>query len=294
MDKVSVSICCLTYNHEHYIEECLKGFLMQQTNFSFEILIHDDASTDNTLEIITNYEKKHPELFRVVKQNVNQFSQGIQPFFKFLFPIANGKYIAYCEGDDFWTDPLKLQKQVDFMERNEHIQICSTNYNILRGNRLIKSLRKTKLQIFSQYDLILKNRTGTLTGLIRNNFKIPNYLSEAAIGDLSLLLFLTGNKGKLAVLPFNSAVFRVNEKGIYSGASIGENMQKGFSDKILFLKHNKKDPLFLFYSIIGYFKQSSTYFIKAFFKNSSANFRYAKIYLKEISNLVQVYLRKSN
>lgn len=294
MDKISVSICCLTYNHEHYIEECLKGFLMQQTNFSFEILIHDDASTDNTLEIITNYEKKHPELFRVVKQNVNQFSQGIQPFFKFLFPIANGKYIAYCEGDDFWTDPLKLQKQVDFMEKNEHIQICSTNYNILRGDRLIKSLRKTKLQIFSQYDLILKNRTGTLTGLIRNNFKIPDYLSEAAIGDLSLLLFLTRNKGKLAVLPFNSAVFRVNEKGIYSGASIGENMQKGFSDKILFLKHNQKDPLFIFYSIIGYFKQSSTYFIKAFFKNSSANFRYAKIYLKEIVKLIKVYLRKSN
>lgn len=119
MDDILVSISCITYNHEKYIEEALKGFLMQKTNFRYEILIHDDASTDKTAEIIKKYEKQYPELIKPIYQKENQFSKGIKRItLTYNANRALGKYIALCEGDDYWTDPYKLQKQVDYMEKH--------------------------------------------------------------------------------------------------------------------------------------------------------------------------------
>ncbi|MGM1055647.1 MAG: glycosyltransferase family 2 protein [Bacteroidota bacterium] len=293
MKEVLVSICCLTYNHEDYIDKCIQGFLMQKTNFSFEIIIYEDASTDNTAGKIAKYQKEYPGLFKVIRQEVNQFSQGIQPFFKFLFPQARGKYIAYCEGDDYWTDPLKLQKQFDFMETNENIKACGTNYNVLRGNKLIEINKYSKRELFDHYDIIFNNRIGTLTVMIRNNFQIPNYLEGSFFGDFSLLLFLTKNNEKIAVLPFNSAVFRVNETGIYSGATVDENIQRGFSDTLLFLKHDKKDIGFLFYSMISCFQKASVHFARAVLRRPYSNFRYSVTYIEQIRILVGVYLEKT-
>lgn len=114
-----VSICCITYNHVDYIRDCLDGFLMQQCDFKFEILIHDDCSTDGATEIIQEYQKKHPDIVKPIFQKENQWSKGVRGISsKYNFPRAKGKYIAMCEGDDYWTDPLKLQKQVDFLENN--------------------------------------------------------------------------------------------------------------------------------------------------------------------------------
>ena len=293
MNQILVSICCLTYNHEDYIDKCIQGFLMQKTNFSFEIIIYDDVSTDNTAIIIAKYQKEYPGLFTVIKQEINQFSQGVQPFFKILFPAATGKYIAYCEGDDYWTDPLKLQKQVDFMEKNECIKACGTNYNVLRGNKLIEINKYPKKQLFDHYDIIFNNRIGTLTVLIRNNFKMPNYLEHSFFGDLSLLLFLTKNKGEIAVLPINTAVLRVHELGIYSGASIDENIQREFSDKLLFLKHNKRDLKFLFYSLISCFQKATVHFARAVLQRPYSNFRYSVSYIQQIRILVGLYLQKT-
>src|SRR5690606_15609661 len=109
---VRVSICCITYNHEPFIRQCLDGFLMQQGDFEYEILIHDDASTDGTTKIIQEYELKYPEIIKPIIQTQNQYSQGVRGInFIYNFPRAKGEYIAMCEGDDYWTDPLKLQKQ---------------------------------------------------------------------------------------------------------------------------------------------------------------------------------------
>ena len=114
-----VSICCITYNHENYIRDAIEGFLMQKTSFPIEIIIHDDASTDNTAQIIKEYEDKYPDLFCNIFQNENQWSKGGGSIYaRFVYPQVRGKYIALCEGDDYWTDPLKLQKQVDFLEQN--------------------------------------------------------------------------------------------------------------------------------------------------------------------------------
>lgn len=120
-----VSICCITYNHEPYIEDALEGFLIQETDFPFEILIHDDASTDRTAEIIREYEAKYPTLIKPIYQTENQYSKGMRINPIFNYPRAHGKYIATCEGDDYWTDLFKLKKQVCFLENNPTYSMCS-------------------------------------------------------------------------------------------------------------------------------------------------------------------------
>ena len=124
-----VSICCLTYNHAPFIKECLDGFLRQKTDFPIEILIHDDASTDGTDGIIRDYTERYPELFFPIYEVENQYSKGfsLAPSVMDIthnYSRARGKYIAYCEGDDYWTDPYKLQKQVDFLETHQNYSVC--------------------------------------------------------------------------------------------------------------------------------------------------------------------------
>lgn len=131
MDNILVSIICNTYNHEAYIRDALDSFLIQKTNFQFEILIHDDASTDKTADIIKEYEKKYPEIVKPIYQKENQYSQGIECMVVWQYPRVSGKYIAICEGDDYWTDPFKLQKQVDVLEENTNIDICAHTADII-------------------------------------------------------------------------------------------------------------------------------------------------------------------
>lgn len=122
-----VSICCITYNQEKYIRQCLDGFIMQKTDFEFEVIIHDDASTDSTAEIIREYEEKYPNIIKPIYQIENQYTKGKGILIPFVYPRAKAKYIALCEGDDYWTDPYKLQKQVDFLENNEEYSLCFHN-----------------------------------------------------------------------------------------------------------------------------------------------------------------------
>lgn len=121
-----VSICCLTYNHAAFIRKCLDGFLMQQTSFPVEILIHDDASTDGTDDIVKEYAAKYPDKIFPLFETENKYSNGYvgKMDITFNYSRAKGKYIASCEGDDYWIDPLKLQKQVDFMEANPDYSVC--------------------------------------------------------------------------------------------------------------------------------------------------------------------------
>ena len=114
--KPFVSISCITFNHENYVRDAIEGFLMQETTFPVEILMHDDASTDGTASIIREYEARHPSIFKVIYQKENQYSKKVKIGFTYQYPRVKGKYYATCEGDDYWTDPLKLQKQVGFLE----------------------------------------------------------------------------------------------------------------------------------------------------------------------------------
>ncbi|MGL4850423.1 MAG: glycosyltransferase [Clostridium sp.] len=116
-NNIILSICCTTYNQEKYIAKAVQSFIDQDVNFQYEILIHDDASTDSTSDILREFEIKYPNLIKVIYQTENQYSKGEMPSINLRY-MAKGKYIAFCEGDDYWTDKMKLKKQVEFLEKN--------------------------------------------------------------------------------------------------------------------------------------------------------------------------------
>lgn len=124
---IMVSIICTTFNHERYIKSCMDGLLMQRTNFNYEIIIHDDCSTDGTADIIKRYAAKNPDNIKTILQTENQYSKGVNIVGDLMMPQAQGKYIAFCEGDDAWNDETKLSSQVDFLEKHHEYIACVHN-----------------------------------------------------------------------------------------------------------------------------------------------------------------------
>lgn len=144
--KPLVSVISITYNHEPYIRDCLEGFVMQKTNFPVEFIVHDDASKDHTPDIMREYYEKSPDLFHMIIQRVNHIYRNA-PVIPPLLEMAQGKYIALCEGDDYWTDPLKLQKQFDFMEANSGYSCCFHNALLLNASTgAIKKYYRRKIR----------------------------------------------------------------------------------------------------------------------------------------------------
>lgn len=144
---IIVSVVCIAYNQEKYIRKTLEGFVNQVTNFEYEVLIHDDASTDKTPEIISEYAKKYPDLIKPIYQKKNQYSKGVSVLAKYNYPRAKGKYIAYCEGDDYWCDNYKLQKQYDQMEMHEECSICVHDVQCIDKNGTVLNQRFPKLRL---------------------------------------------------------------------------------------------------------------------------------------------------
>lgn len=241
-----VSVVCITYNHEDYIQKCLNGFLMQKTNFRFEILVHDDASIDNTATIIRKYEEEYASLFRVVYQKENQYSQGVCPCEDILFPMARGKYIALCEGDDYWTDPYKLQKQIDFLEANPEYGLCYTQTQFYS-----ESDGKEK-QIwggpYTDFENIVKvNTIPTLTAVARTEL-ILKYIQDVEpqkhnwkMGDYPIWLWFACCS-KIAYIPEITGCYRVSCGSVsHSKTYISqlEFMQSSMSIKLFFLKYRQ-------------------------------------------------------
>ena len=129
----TVSILCITYNHGNYIRQAIESFFLQKLDGNFEIIIHDDASTDDTVQIIKDYQKTHPGVITLLEEKENQFSKGDLGFMEKVYRSARGKYLAWCEGDDYWSDPSKIQSQVDYLEHHPQATVCFHPVKILNG-----------------------------------------------------------------------------------------------------------------------------------------------------------------
>ena len=244
MNNPLVSICCLAFNHKKYINQALNGFLIQKTTFPIEILIHDDASTDGTAEIIKEYEKKYPDLIKPIYQIENQYSKGISISYSFNFPRAKSKYIALCEGDDYWTDPNKLQKQVDFLENNPDYIMCFHPANMFNESGSINRIMGTEIEkTITTSDIIRKDAFIPTASIVFRNVldkELHDFTTKNNIisGDQYLHLYFA-LKGNIKQLPDIMSRYRIHDGGI---SSYGDFCKIYKSDILLYKKMKQKFP----------------------------------------------------
>lgn len=235
-----VSVCVLTYQHISYIKECLEGILMQQTSFSFEILLGEDHSTDGTREICIEYAQKYPDKIRLFLHNrENNILIGgrLTGRFNLLYTLfcSRGKYIAMCEGDDYWTDPLKLQKQFDFLENNPECTLCShPSRTIFTGGAhedVIEGAKFAGVEKFSSREIIGGVYIRTVTMLFKSEILkyIPAWYATVAFGDLPLQL-ICASKGNIGFL--SREVMTVYRRGVVGAWSHGKNNYRWYIKRI--------------------------------------------------------------
>lgn len=267
ISKPLVSVRCITYNHAPYIEDAIKGFLIQETDFPIEVWIHDDASTDGTGEIVESYQKQYPRIIKTVLQDENQYSKGNKPG-KILIDKCTGKYLAVCEGDDYWTDPRKLQIQVSFLEKNPDYVISGHDAFIVdEENSLISTskLPDSQKRDFSAKDLAQGNVwVLTMSWVYRNVVK--DFAPERNMvrnGD-SFFLSILGKFGKSHYHDeIKPAAYRVHPGGVWSASS---------PDKKLDDQTNTWFWMYRYYKRVGDSKLADIYlarFQRNVFKRSS-------------------------
>lgn len=215
-NKPLVAIHCLVYNHEPYLRDCFEGFVMQQTDFPFVAIVHDDASTDGSAAVIREYEQKYPHIFKPIYESENQWSRqngSLDRIMNDAIEATGAKYIAICEGDDYWIDPFKLQKQVDFMEKNLEYGLCYTDYNRLEdaNQTLITSMFEKQNQyrpISYEQHLLKPGYLAPMTWVYRRD--LLDMLSSAKVysdGTYAYMLECMHNS-KVAYLPEVTATYR--------------------------------------------------------------------------------------
>jgi glycosyltransferase involved in cell wall biosynthesis len=264
-----VSISCITYNQENYIRRTIEGFLMQKTTFPVEILIHDDASTDNTARIVREYEQKYPQLIKPIYQLENQHSKRDGTIGRIQKGRAKGKYYATCEGDDYWIDPLKLQKQVDFMESNPDYGLVHSYFKYV--DSLGKEIKTPNIEPYKGlrsrivdgyiFDYYLRNYPFIMTCTVcyRKSLVDPD---EQTILDNGLFMSLA-RKSKVYCIREEMSSYRYSV-GISTGNSkLVDNLVQ-------------KSILYQMYYLFKDAKHSLDYY----FKNITAQRRYCVAYLK--------------
>ena len=227
---VQVSIICNVYNHSAYLRDALEGFVSQSTNFQYEILIHDDASTDNSADIIREYEAKYPQIIKPIYQTVNQYSQNVSITRAIQIPRSLGKYIAICEGDDYWIDPLKLQKQYDFMEANPEYSLCTTSVKWFdaRSGKMLNKCCTAEDRDVTMEELVLETNGRVFqyaTFFTRREVFTtqPHWSTIFSVGDTPLAMY-AATIGKIRMLADVTAVYRNHVSGSWT-ARVDANPQ---------------------------------------------------------------------
>ena len=216
--KPLVSILCHCYNHGEYLEDSLKGFLMQKTDFPWEVIIHDDASTDNSADVIRQYAEKYPSIIRPILQKENQFSKGLTPSF-FTTKAAQGEYFAPCDADDYWLDDSKLQKQADFLRNNPSFSVCGHDAFVVESGRVIQL---SKLHAVNKADASPQRLSRgwfilTFTAMFRRNYDwYPEEHGKVVNGDTFFFTRLGRVGGYKYLDDLTPGAYRAHPGGIWS------------------------------------------------------------------------------
>ena len=215
--RVKVSIRCTVYNHEKYLRQCLDGIVSQKTNFLFEAIVHDDASTDDSAQIIREYAQRYPNIIKPIYQKENQYSKDFSNVRRIITEKCTGEYMAWCEGDDYWLDKQKLQKQVDILDNNPNVGLVFG-----KVKQYVENLGRYKkesfgLEVKSAKDLLLSNTIPTPTVLLRTDLYLK-YMEESSIqkqqwlmGDYPLWIYFALHS-HIRFINEDLAVYRILEE----------------------------------------------------------------------------------
>jgi glycosyltransferase involved in cell wall biosynthesis len=250
-EQLLLSVRLMVYNNENYIRQAVKSILMQVTNFHFEVVIGDDFSTDDTLKILKEYSSTDKITIRILKREIggeywkkrNHKDASVRTNFIDIVSHCKGKYIALLDGDDYWTDPLKLQKQVDFLEKNKQYSFCSTKYYQLKNDNLVKIYLKENETL--KKNIFFKNRNATASlmfrsDVIHSSFRELDFQNiKAADWLLQSYACVKFNKG--FILNDFTTVYRIHDNGIWSnyntkqmgeaGVEVLRSFKRIFNDK---------------------------------------------------------------
>ncbi len=218
-EAVKLTICCIAFNHEAFIAQCLTGFLDQRCDFRVEIVIYDDASTDRTTAIIADHAARHPTIFRTILMPDNQYSKGVNPYFAHVFPAARGEHIAICDGDDFWADPDKLARQVAVLDAEPETVMTFGPVRGIDGSGADLAYSGGIRHDVTAQGLRAGPAINTLTTCFRNIYRdkpVSLFVRTSTIGDL-LVWAMLGYHGHARYLPdLLPANYRLRAAGLIS------------------------------------------------------------------------------
>lgn len=229
-EDIAVSVYCLVYNHEKYLRDALEGFVKQKTTFKYEVFVHDDASTDGSAEIIKEYATKYPNIIKPIFQKQNQYSQKVKIVKTFIYPHISGKYIAACEGDDYWTDEYKLQYQYEVMEAHPECSICSHYARVVEmDNKALVRFSPDKrynacegvMDKELQMDISMNDMFQLSSDFMRRSVydkyteNRPEFANKMLVGDTPLLLFFA-KYGSLYFIDREMSVYRRGTEGSWT------------------------------------------------------------------------------
>lgn len=306
-----VSICCIAYNHELYIEEAILSFINQETVFPFEILIHDDASTDNTVGIIKKYEAKYPRIIKAIYQSENQYSKKIPINESFNFPRAKGKYIALCEGDDYFLLKNKLELNFKKMESDKDLSFIFSP--ALQQNDTEKNIPSSIRNEYSYDDIkginlnwVLKRGGGffpTPTCFFKADIveNLPYWYRYHCTGDYPLAI-VASMKGRIGYIPEITACYRKNNYSVsnkvYTDKNVALNsVLSKYNDNIGFINEIYKSKLIdkkMFYYLSS--KEDYVYYSKLvnfdmIYKSLIGFFKIRYLYRFKIKILIKIIYR---
>lgn len=297
---MKLSVCMITYNHEKYIAQAIEGCLMQKTDFPVEIVIGEDCSTDKTRSICLEYKNKYPDKIKLLlpEKNLGMMGNLVE-----TLNACDGEFVAWCEGDDYWTDPKKLQKQVDFLDANKEYAICSHGVQIVHQNAdkqpQIWSRKWIKNKEATIEDIIVYGGGATCSLIWRNKIfgELPDWFSEQKGGDWSLQI-LCASKGKMKYIPDVMGVYRIHNNGSHQArfeeakknninfvGYLYDNMKK-MIDAIDTHFNRKYSGLFEIARNYNHLRVFDEYFARGDFENSKKHVKFLFVYLQTFSPLV--------